>query len=713
MAMENVSVTLEQLVNNTGWLRRLASRLVCDPSAADDLVHDAVLVAAARAPRDGRPLKPWLVRVVTNLARMRGRSANRRAAREHAVAALAESPSRPDELVGQLELQRQLAGFVLELARPLRDVVLLHYFDGLSSVAISNRLGIADGTVRWRLKRALEELRAQLDRKLPNRAWVGPVSMLAGLRSPAVTASSPLLAISIGLVMIVGLLIGLTLDVSRAAPRPNTAPPNALLSATQPALSAAKADADRLAAQPDSGAAAWLASGTDSRRIIGRVVDSEHRPVANADVTLDCDVFFHTQRPARTTTRSDGGFEIETVPECDAHLYATRDDAAGSDVVPRNDGLRPSITIVLSRMPGVVFHVLDDDTGRPIAGAELRSGMYKLADGPNMIGIPDAEISDANGRAHLRWLGPLGSGFTSPVTIVLSARAAHHATVHLTIPLVGLPATSPEYTIRLPRGIAVRGLVVGPDGAPVSTARVSIVGVPDDEDSRILDWPTRAVDASGRFEIAVARPGTYRLAARAEPHLSTGHDPLTAFTVDSSGRSDVVLRLAPEHATIVGKVLAPDGQPIAGARVVVPNLMWPESTLSNDNGEFAFYERHGAVELVARKGHLASTFESVMAEPGAQTQVTLRLGPSGVSGVVVDNDGNAVAGADVWLNACCEHHHQIEGSRAIADALGRFTFDVPGGNFVLSVRRTADDDYLDQDDKPVRSGDHHVRLVLP
>ncbi|HEX4418587.1 MAG TPA: carboxypeptidase-like regulatory domain-containing protein [Kofleriaceae bacterium] len=100
-------------------------------------------------------------------------------------------------------------------------------------------------------------------------------------------------------------------------------------------------------------------------------------------------------------------------------------------------------------------------------------------------------------------------------------------------------------------------------------------------------------------------------------------------------------------------------------------------------------------------------------EPGAQARVTLQLGPSGVSGVVVDGDGTPVPGADVWLNACCDHHHRIGGSHVIADALGRFAFDVPGGSFVLSVRRTADDDYLDEDDKLVRGGERNVRLVLP
>ena len=54
--------------------------LVCPEGDADDAVQDAFLKAFAALPRfrDGAPLRPWLLRIVTNEARNRRRSAGRR-----------------------------------------------------------------------------------------------------------------------------------------------------------------------------------------------------------------------------------------------------------------------------------------------------------------------------------------------------------------------------------------------------------------------------------------------------------------------------------------------------------------------------------------------------------------------------------------------------------------------------------------------------------
>jgi hypothetical protein len=53
------------------------------------------------------------------------------------------------------------------------------------------------------------------------------------------------------------------------------------------------------------------------------------------------------------------------------------------------------------------------------------------------------------------------------------------------------------------------------------------------------------------------------------------------------------------------------------------------------------------------------------------------------------------------------------GRHVDADAQGRFAFDVPRGDFVLSVRRTRDDDFDDRDDRVVPGGSQGLRLVVP
>jgi len=160
------AITLEQLVAETAWLRQLASTLVNDRAAAEDLVHDTVLVAAEQGPRDGRPLGPWLARVLRNRARMSGRSAARRSRRERAVAELAVAPASPWTIVDQSEYHCLLIKLILELKQPLRDVVLLYYYEDLPSAAIGNRLGIADGTVYLYFKSKDEILHSIFDRAM-------------------------------------------------------------------------------------------------------------------------------------------------------------------------------------------------------------------------------------------------------------------------------------------------------------------------------------------------------------------------------------------------------------------------------------------------------------------------------------------------------------------------------------------------------------------
>ena len=70
----------EEIVRRYQDVAIRTAHLVCPETDADDAVQDAFLKAYDALPRfrDGAPLRPWLLRIVTNEARNRRRSAGRR-----------------------------------------------------------------------------------------------------------------------------------------------------------------------------------------------------------------------------------------------------------------------------------------------------------------------------------------------------------------------------------------------------------------------------------------------------------------------------------------------------------------------------------------------------------------------------------------------------------------------------------------------------------
>jgi hypothetical protein len=95
--------------------------------------------------------------------------------------------------------------------------------------------------------------------------------------------------------------------------------------------------------------------------------------------------------------------------------------------------------------------------------------------------------------------------------------------------------------------------------------------------------------------------------------------------------------------------------------------------------------------------------------------VTLTLGPTGITGVVVDPQGQPIEHAQLWVNH--DEHWDSSGTgigqRYFTNAQGGFALDVPRGKFRISVRRSFDDDFLDEDDVILAGGSRDVRIVLP
>jgi RNA polymerase sigma-70 factor (ECF subfamily) len=734
MGMVNASATLEQLVADSNWLRRLAVAIVRDEATADDLVQDTYAIAATQTPTDGQPLRPWLARVLWNRVRTARRSARRRRKREQAFGELAAPPARPDEIVDRIELQRTLAGLVLDLAAPQRDVVLLHYFEGLTSKDIGLRLGISPGTVRWRLKQAVDELRKRLEQRSPNRAWLPPFAAFARTTGTAKVALLPKLLVAACVVLaILGFVLHAQLgNPERAIPMrqaehsPARTPGFPTLGDTSSSGRARAA----LGFEPVFGA--------EQRRLEGIVVDGNGQGVEGADVELDCGYDDGVKQKQRSGV--GGAFGFDTDPRCRYFLIATKGDVRGEQswsgfagIDARNAGRkfkqlqttvggpdfvfstadsfqRLRTVVQLRRLSVAVIRAVDAETGAPIANAKISSGWFADddvsavtgTDGiarvtvqlPANIAVVADHYADAREVLHIPQYAQRDTGLDNRTSILVGG--GPYADVPVQVSL----------DIRLSRGIAVSGTVVGPDGNAVAGASVVLSGPAGA--AKVTDVPAKS-DASGNFATRVPAAGRYALSAERRDRTNDGP---VAIQIPVEGRTNLVARVVP-RGEIRGTVVDLRNKPVAGARVsLADGTIRP--VVTDANGRFMIENIVGVVDLIANRGADASSIHHAQIKPGERGDIVLQIGPSGISGIAVDQDGTPVQGADVYLNECCAASPRIvPGTHVTTDASGMFSFDTPRGDFVLSVRRYEDDDYEDEDDLKVTGGSHDVRLVVP
>jgi RNA polymerase sigma factor (sigma-70 family) len=135
---------------------------------AEDAVQEAFVKAYRSLDRfrEGAAFRPWLFTIVANEARNRRRSAGRRerlALRAGALASGDAGPARsPEDEAVAADRRRRLATAMETLGDRDREVIACRWFAELSEAEMAVVLSCRPGTVKSRLSRALERLRAAL-----------------------------------------------------------------------------------------------------------------------------------------------------------------------------------------------------------------------------------------------------------------------------------------------------------------------------------------------------------------------------------------------------------------------------------------------------------------------------------------------------------------------------------------------------------------------
>lgn len=182
----------EQTLSEHGeFVRRLAGALVRDEDQAQDVVQETWLAAMKNPPRSPEAWVSWLRTATFHIASKLRRGERRRQAREQAVA-VPESAERTDEIVERLQLQQQVIDAVLQLDEPYRTVIVERYLEDRSPREIAARMNAPLNTIRARLRRGLERLRWQLDRRHggDRSAWCAALLPLVSIRDTAIAAGA-------------------------------------------------------------------------------------------------------------------------------------------------------------------------------------------------------------------------------------------------------------------------------------------------------------------------------------------------------------------------------------------------------------------------------------------------------------------------------------------------------------------------------------------
>ncbi len=149
---------------------RAAYLIVRDAAAAEDVAQDAFVRAYRRLHtfRPGEPFRPWLLRIVTNLALNEVRARSRRTGLLGRIGLFAErSVDAPDVAVAARDDASALLRAIGELPKDDRIVLHLRYYLELPEREIAAAIGKPAGTVKSRLYRASGRLRDVIESKYP------------------------------------------------------------------------------------------------------------------------------------------------------------------------------------------------------------------------------------------------------------------------------------------------------------------------------------------------------------------------------------------------------------------------------------------------------------------------------------------------------------------------------------------------------------------
>ena len=713
----------QELLDQVGWVRTLALRLVRDPDLAEDLTQDTLLAALCSPVERPRSIRNWLASVVRNKSLTYGRSERRRSDREEARACTEELPSTA-EVVERASGYQTVVDALLALEEPYRATLLYRFLDELSPSEIAEKLAVSESTVATRTAEGLRRLRVRL--RLEHRehsasrfsafsalwpsAWRRPESSSAALPLTGAIALGIQLKVAIGVVALACVVV-----VIQALDEPEIVLGNSpakqvpaveLATPVAPTEESERSIVESTTLDPEPPVPDYHA-GLEGmfeqhkvaiRDIRGRVIDLDGAPIPNVEVSFtiygipgpDGQGMYRREEQRSVQADAAGYFELKGGAPLSFTVETDELTTIYAGVLNWNEVSADPLVVVAPRieLAGLVI----DESGSAIPGAivSMRSngrlpGLRDLVlDGSSLVNL-QAE-TDATGAFAIEDAADLGEA-------TIDVHAYGFASVAGAVPTGG--STTLQFVLPRvqPGAYAILGRVVFQDGFPAADTLVAAGSI------------SVRSDAGGMFALEFERAANWmnrteplRLAA-ARPGLQPGI--LILPSIEEAERTgwpeNIVLVLGGESLSIRGRVLDEQGQPLRGIKIgsedstifgieMEPGAGWgfrrtlEEISRSNltivtdTNGEFMFFgllDRNYRIQMIESQTLLTAESEPIPAGSEGVELILDRSSRINLAGRIVDRDGVPLENVNVAISMKRPSNLEI-GREDLTDAAGYF-----------------------------------------
>jgi RNA polymerase sigma-70 factor (ECF subfamily) len=648
-------------------LRALARSLLRDEHAAEDVVQETWLACLRHPGVVPRRLSAWLGTVTSRLALRRQRGEGRRAARERQAAAPERLEAVQQRTLEREEALRAVTAALLALEEPFKSTLVLRFVEERTPSEIAAELELPLTTVKSRIARGLERMRARLALELGDEARrTRALALLAGLAprasiQPTIPASTltaasgaaAKLALGLGAVAVLG---GAGWWWTRT-PASGAQPPLVALDATK---ARAEDEGAVFASFASGGAQAPSSATVGQRESLAAEVSAEDEAEARLDVPTTTYSFRLSGR-----VRDEYG-----LPLADARVLLGPPGLALHETATTDAEGRFALAF-RARRPALAWGLAVEQGGRGLALRELT-----LSAGQDLeldLGLGPAS------EAQQAWLA-LESKPALVVDLAEDVDAAQE-------PALVDRAMRVEGTMASMFATASSDAEVVP-ALRDKEGRVVFLAPPVQSAPRLMAL-MRAMD----LEVAGRYAGVLSYRAGTELVLSRGHlVPLYSLALEGISFEESFAytpsMAPPTSATVRGRVRASDGSPLAGIRVgwgppAQALATWTESDAS------------GAFELV----NVPEGEHQLHAGGGgagrAQELATLRVGDEHVWNPVLERgaelagrvrlaSGEALAGLRIELWSTSPHAVWCDAT--LTDVEGRYRFaNVPAGALELQL----------------------------